>query len=311
LDSVDSVLANRADSPAGEDEFAGEWSAVQALMQELAVDGVQGVLADAAAYHLAVGGKGVRGRLALQAGRAYGASGPDRVAVAAACELVHNASLVHDDLQDGDRHRRGQETVWCRFGNWVALCLGDHLLSAAFRAVARAGPQDGRLVDLFGDRVADLSSGQAEEAAFRESGSRVDWAGYQRVAGLKTAPLLSLPLEAGLALTGSHPEAGASSRSFARGFGIAYQINDDLEDLFPTADPLSSESADWLPNVHAVRALMQGEGEQRTPSAARSLAIEQARTHLDEAEASLIGLSGDLGGSLRDWIDRMRRVLAA
>jgi len=90
----------------------------------------------AARYHLEAGGQRVRARLALHACEALGVVGDQAVRLAACVELLHNASLVHDDLQDKEKLRRGLPTVCAAFGPDVALCTGDLLLSAAYGALA-------------------------------------------------------------------------------------------------------------------------------------------------------------------------------
>jgi geranylgeranyl pyrophosphate synthase len=265
-------------------------------MRELACSGEGSLLATAAAYHLDSGGKRLRAHLALEAGWQLGLIGRSRVAVAATCELVHNASLVHDDLQDGDRYRRGGEAVWSRFGEGAAICLGDHLLSAGFRALARAGGDSASLVDLLGERVAELSSGQAEELALCRAGQVGDWASYERIAALKTAPLLSLPLELPFRLAGGADGYGEAALGFARGFGLAYQIHDDIEDL-----RVEGRRPEDLPPVHAVRALIaEGHGEGAVGEAA-----ERGRAHLQAAGRWLGYLPTALAAELEGQMDRL------
>lgn len=275
-------------------------AAVASLVHSLAVESAQGTLATAARHHLETGGKRLRARLALAAGAAVGAERTERIAVAAACELVHNASLVHDDLQDGDRFRRSHETVWSRFGEGVAVCLGDHLLSAGFRAVAQAEGGSGSLVGLLGQRVTDLSSGQAEELALCRAGRAADWVTYEQIAALKTAPLLSLPLELAFRQVGEEDCYGEAVLGFAHGFGLAYQVHDDIEDL-----RVDGRGAADLPAVHAVRALItEGHGEGALQEAG-----ERGRTHLQAAGRWLRDLPAGLTAELEEQMDRLRRGL--
>ena len=86
----------------------------------------------AAEYHLLSGGRRVRACMALSGGVALGLSEADCICIASSVELLHQASLVHDDLQDQDVSRRGQDAVWFRYGGNLAICTGDLLLSAAY-----------------------------------------------------------------------------------------------------------------------------------------------------------------------------------
>ena len=81
-----------------------------------------------AGEHLSTGGKRLRARLAMETGVRLGAEGKEMVPWAAACELLHNATLVHDDLQDGDRVRRGHPTMWVKHGAAQAINAGDLML---------------------------------------------------------------------------------------------------------------------------------------------------------------------------------------
>ena len=97
--------------------------------------------ADSMRYALEMGGKRVRPVLALAVGEAVGAE-PERILpAAAALELVHNFSLVHDDMPelDDDAERRGKPSVWARYGAGAALLAGDALLAEAFRLAATTG----------------------------------------------------------------------------------------------------------------------------------------------------------------------------
>src|SRR6056297_2071568 len=98
----------------------------------------EGKLGEALDHHFAAAGGFGRARLALDASEALGLDRSIAISLAVACELLHNASLVHDDLQDRDELRRGQLAVWARFGEDVAISVGDFLLTRAFEVAAAA-----------------------------------------------------------------------------------------------------------------------------------------------------------------------------
>lgn len=186
--------------------------------------------AQAAVHHLASGGGRMRARIALDAGLALGLRATLVVSLAAAAELIHNASLIHDDLQDRDQLRRGFPTVWAKFGDHVGLCVGDLFLSAAFAAIARAG--DGApiaaLIDLVHTATAAAVHGQCEgfDMAAAEC---MDLGRYERMAFAKSGSLLGLPLE--LVLTAANRlESLPLARRASSEFAIGYQIADDLCD---------------------------------------------------------------------------------
>ena len=187
--------------------------------------------ADAAVYHLGSGGLRVRAHLGLYASLALGLSKNDAVTIAATAELLHNASLVHDDLQDRDPFRRGVPAVWAAFGINVAVCAGDLLLSAAYGALCnfsnpRALPS---LLERVHERTAAAIAGQCADLSFSASTDKgIAW--YEQTAAAKSGALFGLPLE--LALLGSgHARATSDARRAAKAFSVSYQIADDLHDV--------------------------------------------------------------------------------
>ncbi len=216
------------------DDLLGE---VEKVMRRLVTRGEPsegGVLSNSAragVSHLAAGGQRVRARLALGAGVALDLAPQDSIALAATAELLHNASLVHDDLQDRENIRRGNQTVWAAYGDEVAICTGDLLLSAAYGALAAIS--DSRLlpdlIALVHARTALVVRGQCAE--FSAKGQRVtDMAVYEKIAVGKSGALLSLPLELALAAAGKKEWMGEARRA-AEAFGIGYQIVDDMDDV--------------------------------------------------------------------------------
>lgn len=222
-----------------------------------------GEAGEAAALHLSAGGSRVRARLALHACAALGVADDGAIAVAAACELLHNASLVHDDLQDRDPQRRGQDTVWRRHGDATAICVGDLLLSAAYGALAPTGAFAALLISRMHHRVGAVIRGQCDDLAL-QGNTLSSLEVYEHVARGKSGPLLILPLELALAMAGRSDAIDLAVEAGSL-FAIGYQAADDLEDV--ERDALNEEL-----NVVAVLA---ARGEPQPHEAARALAIER------------------------------------
>jgi len=235
---------------------------VEQRMRSLVLNNT-GHAGEAGVIHLSTGGSRVRARLALHACSALGVPNEQAIAVAAACELLHNASLIHDDLQDRDAQRRGQDAVWRRHGEAAAICVGDLLLSAAYGALAPAGAATGQLIARMHQRVGTVIRGQCEDLAL-QGGTLASIETYERVAQGKSAPLLILPLELALVLAGRTDAISAAVEAGSL-FAIGYQAADDLEDV--ERDALNGEL-----NVVAVLA---ASGARRPREAARALAIER------------------------------------
>lgn len=266
---------------------------VEQLMLDLVLHDA-GVAGKAAAYHLAAGGSRVRALLALEASRALAVRDPDAIAIAGACELLHNASLVHDDLQDRDVFRRGRDAVWRRYGEATAICVGDLLLSAAYAALASTGPSAGALVMRMHQRVAHVIGGQCEDIAMQgRSFGPLDT--YEQVARAKSGPLLILPIELALVLAG-RGDAIATAVEAGSLFAIGYQIADDLEDV----------ERDALNDKLNIVQVLAAAGEPQPRACARDLAV----TRFGQAHAAATALPFGCGSLLAVQALRRSEALA-
>ncbi|MFI9503588.1 polyprenyl synthetase family protein [Nocardia sp. NPDC052566] len=173
-------------------------------------------------------GKGMRSALVLASAQALGAPPELAVAPAAAVELVHNFSLVHDDLMDGDVLRRGRHTVWAVFGDTQAVLTGDALLVLAMDVIAERTPRLCRaaLRELC-DALLGLVAGQGADLAF-ELRAEVGLDECLRMAAGKTAALLAACCALGALAAGVDDQQVARLREFGHRIGIAFQLVDDL-----------------------------------------------------------------------------------
>jgi geranylgeranyl diphosphate synthase type I len=174
------------------------------------------------------GGKSIRSRLALLSARAVG--GDDRCALpgAVAVELVHNFSLVHDDLMDRDATRRHRPTVWAVWGDAVAVLAGDAMLSLAHEVLLEApAPYAVSAARLVGAATRELICGQASDVDF-EHRNDVRLAECIQMALGKTAALLAASAAVGGVLAGASAEVVAELDQYGRNVGLAFQLVDDL-----------------------------------------------------------------------------------
>lgn len=250
----------------------------------------------AAYYHLGSGGQRIRARLALSAGLALGLSQQDALCIAAAAELLHNASLVHDDLQDRDELRHGQEAVWVKFGVNVAVCAGDLMLSAAYASLC--GISDARvlpvLYTVFHGRVASAIAGQCDDLSLDTSPVN-DLEAYKCVAIAKSGALLSLPVELALLATG-HNAWTQLARDAAEAFSVGYQVADDLADV--TRDVNSGA-------LNIVLVLQNAGNRAKAYTEARQFGLQ----HLDAAVAAAGGLPLESGALLMELSIKLRLTL--
>ena len=184
-----------------------------------------------AKYHLQTGGMRFRAALAVITGKLLKLDSSICLHVAACCELIHNASLVHDDLQDRDLLRRGKPTVWARFGEATAINLGDHFISSAFEILSNA-PIDGTLkcngIYELSKTIKQAVAGQTREIETRAN-IELKMFDYESTARAKTGSLISLPVKLILILSGKKNFAEQLQSIYE--CGIAYQIQDDLSDF--------------------------------------------------------------------------------
>jgi farnesyl diphosphate synthase len=182
-------------------------------------------------YAVFSGGKRLRPALAYAAAIAGGAEPERATPIAAAAELVHAYSLVHDDLpaMDDDALRRGRPTVHVRFGEAIAILAGDALLAAAFAQLDRPGVPRGataRLAEAAGSRA--LVGGQADDLDFARSAPSVE--SVTSIHARKTAALFRFALWGGGACAGLNVERLADLDAFGLAYGLAFQLIDDLGD---------------------------------------------------------------------------------
>ena len=192
-------------------------------------------LSEAMRYAVGTGGKRIRPLICLFSALAVGGRLEEAKYPAAAIELLHNYTLVHDDLpaMDNDIERRGQPTVWKRFGEANAILAGDALLALAYRVAAKAPRKVAELVDVLGEMGVGVVRGQVEDVRLQAGGAARTApppAGDDFIYVPKTSDLfIAAAKMGGLAGGGSDADVDALGR-FALNLGLAFQYEDDLID---------------------------------------------------------------------------------
>ena len=182
------------------------------------------VLSEAMRYAVGSGGKRIRPLVCLASAVAVGGRAEDARYPAAAIELIHNYTLIHDDLpaMDDDRERRGRPTVWVKFGEANAILAGDALQPLAFGVAARAPRKAAEIVAEFARYALGVVRGQVEDIGRSGDTAFV----YEH----KTADLFMAAAVTG-ALAGGGGEAEVEAlRRYASALGLAFQYEDDLID---------------------------------------------------------------------------------
>jgi geranylgeranyl diphosphate synthase type I len=189
-------------------------------------------------------GKGVRGALALLSARAAGADVAVGIPAAVACELVHESSLLHDDIIDGDRVRRGARTAWVVFGSPSAIVAGDALLALAVEVLASAGnsPSVGRSIRELTAATREVMAGQSADLAF-ESRDSVTVEESREMVSRKTGALLGCAAALGAILAGAPISVSDALARYGRHIGMAFQLIDDLLGIW--GEPERTGKAVW------------------------------------------------------------------
>jgi geranylgeranyl pyrophosphate synthase len=286
--------------------------AVEAKMREAALANQNAALTSALEHLLASGGKRVRPAVALLSARLFDAEPSRAVGLAAAIEMLHTATLVHDDLIDGSLLRRGLPTMNAQWTPGATVLTGDFLFA---RAAALASETDSvRVMNVFARTLMIIVNGEINQMFVgRGQASREGY--FQRIYA-KTASLFAVAAEAATILGEAEEHTINAMRHFGREVGMAFQIVDDILDF--TGDqamlgkPVGSDLRQGLftlpvllyfdkhPDDRDVAALLDGhsgDGErvERVVQAVRdsgaiAVALDEAKTYVGRAQASLAAM---------------------
>ena len=211
----------------------------EALERLTFAEGLKDELCSAMRYSLLAGGKRLRGILALAACEMAGGNVQDALPFAAAIEMIHAYSLIHDDLpaMDNDTMRRGKPTNHVVYGEAMAILAGDGLLNMAYETMLNApftAENPALAVKAMREiamraGVTGMIAGQTLDVKLEGHAPTKESVRYIHLH--KTADLLTAPVVAGLMLAGATEEQLEAGRAYGRGLGLSFQIQDDLLDL--------------------------------------------------------------------------------
>ncbi len=289
------------------------------------------------AHTLLSGGKRLRPAIALLAARCVGRKFDTHRAYAAASavELIHMATLMHDDVVDEAPERRGRPTANAVYGNSITILTGDFLLAKAIWLLSR-DEENLNLVRLFADVTIAMAEGEVLQAAVARNWN-LNLATYEQVIERKTARFLAGCTEAGALLGGGTEAETAAMRAFGHHLGISFQIADDLLDFLgdpkQTGKPLGTDLRDGrvtLPLIHTLahcdsatrtelritlergQALTDADVAAITATIARHGGFEVARTAAQERmERALTELHRFPESPYRDALNRLAGYVVA
>lgn len=194
-------------------------------------------------YQVLTGGKRLRPALTIASCRMLGGKTKDALPLAAGLEILHNYTLIGDDIIDKSALRRGMPTLWAKFGKSMAECVSWAYAASVFQASARA-EKPSEMTELFAKTLKQVMAGEVLDILLEQSGRkdepyfvknryhRVRERDYFNMAGKKTAVLLSACCEAGGMASAAKERTLSLLRAFGFNLGLAFQIKDDILDIF-------------------------------------------------------------------------------
>lgn len=254
-------------------------------------------------------GKALRPTLVLLAAEAVGGDIADAIPAAVAVELVHNFSLLHDDVLDGDVTRRHRRTAWSVFGPGPAILAGNALLTLAFDVLAASGhsaTEEG--IRTLNTAVLKLADGQSVDLSF-EQRTDVELAECVRMAERKTGALLGCACDLGAGFGGGCPNQIQHLRGFGEQLGLAFQHVDDLLGIWGdpaiTGKPVYSDLSVRKKTLPVVAALTSN-----TPAAVELAELYHRERSLTGADLIRAAELVDAAGG-RQWSQNEADILLA
>jgi len=183
-------------------------------------------------YHLKSGGKRIRPLLTLGSAKLCGYVEGDRDINLAACvELIHNATLLHDDVIDNSDLRRGIKTPNVIWGNQSSILVGDYLLSRCFEMMVEDGSQE--VLKLLSSTSSKIAQGEVSQLEYKSEIDVLEET-YFKIINLKTAALFAAATRVGACITNKNRKEKDALESYGRNIGLAFQIADDALDYYST-----------------------------------------------------------------------------
>ena len=242
-------------------------------------------------YTLRLGGKRIRPLLACAAAAAFTEAWQRALPVAVALEIFHNFTLLHDDLMDRSPLRRGQETVYRRWGDNTAILSGDAMSIEAYASLAEVTDKSllAELLPRFSQMALEVCVGQQYDMEF-ETRTEVRVEEYMEMIRLKTSVLLGSSLELGALVGGATVEQAHALYAVGIQLGLAFQIQDDLLDVYGDektfGKPIGGDIVNAKKTLLLLYTLEQLQGEDlKRLQEILAYTPEERRAYIDEVRA--------------------------
>jgi len=266
------------------------------------------------AHLVEAGGKRVRPLLTLAAARLCGYPGPYHIHLAATVEFIHTATLLHDDVVDESRQRRGRPTANLLWDNKSSVLVGDYLFSRSFQLMVETGSL--RVLDILANASATIAEGEVLQLTAAQDLATTE-AIYLQVVRGKTAALFAAATEVGGVIAGAPEAQVAALRTYGDALGIAFQIVDDLLDYGGDSTVIGKNVGDDFRErkltMPVIRAVAAADATERAFWSRVIEAGDQRPGDLDEALHLLArhGTMETTRATALDWAERAKAALAA
>ena len=274
-----------------------------------AIDSEVELLNDASRHILSSGGKHLRPHIAMLAYLAVGGEDLlEAVPMAAAIEMVHTATLVHDDINDHSLLRRGRPSVHARWGRTFALLTGDYMFAKVSELMAPYGPAYNVIM---ADACCRLVEGETLQAVAAKAGE-IDRETYKRIVSLKTASLFEASARMGALIGGGSPREVDALAEYAYNLGIAFQVVDDILDVVGDPDALGKPVGTDLSQG---RGAFVAQGERAILTMQPAAVVEAAVAEEEDPIARMMAKLRNSGAiemarlQAEEMVERARRAL--
>ena len=293
--------------------LADDMEAVNALIRDRMASEHAPRIPEVTAHLVEAGGKRLRPMLTLAAARLCGYGGPYHVHLAATVEFIHTATLLHDDVVDESRQRRGRPTANLLWDNKSSVLVGDYLFARSFQLMTETDNM--RVLNILANASAVIAEGEVLQLTAAQD-LRTDEAVYMKVIRGKTAALFSAATEVGGVISGAPEDQVRALFEYGDALGVAFQIVDDLLDYTGTTNVIGKNVGDdfrerklTLPMIKAVAAADAQErafwsrtiekGDQQDGDLEQALAVMHRHGALEATRAEA-----------EDWANKARGALA-
>lgn len=292
------------------------------------------MLYEAAGHLIVNGGKRLRPYMVIKSCQILGGNKSKSIPAASAVEMVHNFTLVHDDIMDNDEMRHGVPTVHKKFGMPVAILAGDVLFSKAYQIISNSkldASSTNQLISRLAKACVDVCEGQLFDIKMAEEKRIPTQSEYINMIGKKTAALFDVSCSMGAICATTNVKDISNLSSFGRNLGIAFQITDDLIGVMGdpkiTKKPVGNDIREGKKSLPILQAINSARGENKKTilrvfgnfkaskkelheavEVIRSLGIEknvrnEALKYADKAKKSLSKYDGNPKKDLVDLLD--------